>query len=389
MTVEECIERFLAASDDIFAHPRLSARLLGSFSASRFDGERIQQATRRLVANFDPTPDDEKWKRNVFGTSESHCKTYGTSDPQQSKLISCSGVLATNARTMASYMLRTYDCQTSASESLNWTPLNPGSRSRCQVWEAARATSAAPMYFPPIHIAEDVFIDGGVTANNPSQEALREVAYLYGNNLSGACIVSIGSGVYCGTDISAFKLGKKTTIGGIKSTFRALRAAATQTESTSSDVLFEASLNLGFAYFRLNSSHERDIPLDQWDKSRQVQAEIEKSTERYLATPEAQESLRRCASTLVSKLVRNVEFYTRNVHFYVPRPPNSLFTGRYEELHRIKLLLTHSKSEQVDSPKILVITGLGGQGKSEICIKLAHEMREEFVQAQNLTFDFI
>ena len=303
-------------------------------------------------------------------------------NPQQTKLIACSGVLATNARTSTSYMFRTYDCQPSSSDSLDWTPLNPGSMSKCQIWEAARATAAAPTYFPPVNIADDVFIDGGVTANNPSQEALREVAYLYGNNLSGACIVSIGSGVYSGPDTSVSPVGKTTTmrpIGNMKAIYHALRAAATQTESTSSDVLFEASLNPGLAYFRLNSEYDRIISLDQWDKSRRVQAEIEKSTERYLATPEAQESLRRCASTLVSKLIRNVDFYTRNEHFYVPRPPNGLFTGRHEELHNIKLRLTRDKSEQVDSHRILVITGLGGQDKSEICIKLAHEMREEFV----------
>ena len=78
MTVEECIERFLAYSDEIFAHPRLSAKLLGPFSASKFDEEKIQQATRRLVNDFDPTPDHEKWKRNVFGTPDIRCKTYGS-----------------------------------------------------------------------------------------------------------------------------------------------------------------------------------------------------------------------------------------------------------------------------------------------------------------------
>ena len=39
------------------------------------------------------------------------------------------------------------------------------------VWEAARASSAAPSYFEP----KGNFIDGGVLANNPSLTLLNEV----------------------------------------------------------------------------------------------------------------------------------------------------------------------------------------------------------------------
>ena len=80
LTVEECIERFLAYSEAIFAHPRLSAKLLGRFSASRYDEEKIEQVTRRLVRDFDPTAHHEKWKRNAFGISTGRCKTYGDRD---------------------------------------------------------------------------------------------------------------------------------------------------------------------------------------------------------------------------------------------------------------------------------------------------------------------
>ena len=51
--------------------------------------------------------------------------------------------------------------------------------------EAARASSAAPMYFPPAEITEDksgrkhVLIDGGVAANNPALIAYSEARKLY------------------------------------------------------------------------------------------------------------------------------------------------------------------------------------------------------------------
>ena len=281
-------------------------------------------------------------------------------------------------------MFRTYDCQPSLSETPDWAPLNPGSRNMCQIWEVARATTAAPKLFPPIRIDQTVFIDGGLTANNPTQEAIREVAYLHGVKISGTCIVSIGSGVYHGPDLPALESGNKSHYRGTKNFFQALRAAATQTESTSTDVLFEKSLSQDFAYFRLNTKYGRSILLDQWDKSGQVRAEIERSAKDYLDSSEAQESLRRCASILVSKLSRNVYLYPGNVHFYIPHPPSSMFVGRDEELNELKRLLTHSESERFDSTRILVITGMGGIGKSEICIKLAHDIREEFVQARLL-----
>ena len=40
------------------------------------------------------------------------------------------------------------------------------------VWQAARASSAAPSYFKPA----DKFVDGGILANNPSLTLLNEVS---------------------------------------------------------------------------------------------------------------------------------------------------------------------------------------------------------------------
>jgi patatin-like phospholipase/acyl hydrolase len=36
-----------------------------------------------------------------------------------------------------------------------------------KLWEAARATSAAPTYFKPLVINGETLVDGGVQANNP------------------------------------------------------------------------------------------------------------------------------------------------------------------------------------------------------------------------------
>jgi patatin-like phospholipase/acyl hydrolase len=45
----------------------------------------------------------------------------------------------------------------------------------CEVWEAARATSAAPIFFKHIEMGNSQpFIDGGLGCNNPSKLVLDE-----------------------------------------------------------------------------------------------------------------------------------------------------------------------------------------------------------------------
>lgn len=277
-------------------------------------------------------------------------------------------------------MFRTYDCRMPlASEIPKWKPLNPGPASTHQIWEVARATSAAPTFFPPIHLDDKVFVDGGITANNPTQEALREVAFLHGE-LSGTCVVSIGSGISNDSPLPASLLsGKRMGFTHSKETVRVLRAALTQTELTNTDVNFEASMNTGFAYFRFNTMNERDIRLDDWDASGRTRTEIELSTKNYFESEDVKAQMRQCASAIVAKMAGSFHSFAGNVHYLVPRAPNSLFTGRTELLQYIRRCLASSKDDQIGLLRIFVITGMGGQGKSEICLKLAHDMREEFV----------
>ena len=68
--------------------------------------------------------------------------------------------------------------------------------SEWKVWEVSRATSAAPVYFPPF---EDKFVDGGVMANNPTLDAMAEIVTQTekeGNDAKLALVVSIGTGVF-------------------------------------------------------------------------------------------------------------------------------------------------------------------------------------------------
>lgn len=68
-----------------------------------------------------------------------------------------------------------------------------------------------------------------------------------------------------------------------------------------------------------------------------------------------------------------------NEHFMVSRRPNPLFTGREVELKKLNQALCPSllTSEPTAGPRIYVIHGMGGSGKSEIAIKFAHDNRSK------------
>ncbi|PNS19284.1 hypothetical protein CAC42_2461 [Sphaceloma murrayae] len=70
-------------------------------------------------------------------------------------------------------------------------------------------------------------------------------------------------------------------------------------------------------------------------------------------------------------------------HWLIPRQVNRLFTGRDSALKRIEdTLRSHMATPQPQEACCIVITGMGGQGKSEICLRIAHRMRSDDEQAK-------
>jgi hypothetical protein len=65
-----------------------------------------------------------------------------------------------------------------------------------------------------------------------------------------------------------------------------------------------------------------------------------------------------------------------NVHWAINRSVNTLFTGRKEILDDLEETV---RAAVCDRPHItqcrIVISGMGGQGKSEICLQLAQRIR--------------
>jgi len=154
----------------------------------------------------------------------------------------------------------------------------------CKIWEAARATSAAPTFFKRIEIGRaQPFIDGGVGRNNPSWVVLDEANSLFGARPIG-CLLSIGTG-----QVEAVGIGRPGIFQRIVPTdvVDALRAIATDCEETHEHML-RLFAQLPRIYFRLNVEQGmQGIKLSEWERLSKVEAH----TAQYLRRKEVDEKL--------------------------------------------------------------------------------------------------
>ncbi|KAJ4374688.1 hypothetical protein N0V86_007561 [Didymella sp. IMI 355093] len=67
-----------------------------------------------------------------------------------------------------------------------------------------------------------------------------------------------------------------------------------------------------------------------------------------------------------------------NVHWMVPRAVNSLFTGRDKVVKGLQTALSKDSGPDETQQTRVVVTGIGGMGKSEVCLKVAELVREDF-----------
>jgi hypothetical protein len=90
-------------------------------------------------------------------------------------------------------------------------------------------------------------------------------------------------------------------------------------------------------------------------------------------------AFRRLRRKIKKTQMEKTTFQTINMHWMVPQSSNSLFTGRTEVITRIRMAFQEGGTTTAAQQSRFVITGMGGQGKSELCVKVANLMREEYV----------
>lgn len=137
----------------------------------------------------------------------------------------------------------------------------------CKIWEAGRATSAAPTFFKRIEIGSEVFIDGGLGCNNPTEVLLQEAKAIFPDRRV-ACVLSIGTGQLKETPIGKSRVQRVIPIDVIK----AMIEISTECESTNERMLRHYA-DTPDVYFRFNVEQGmQDIKLGEWGRLAEVKA---------------------------------------------------------------------------------------------------------------------
>lgn len=187
-------------------------------------------------------------------------------------------VCVTDKDTKKRFRLRTYDSE------------EPGTK--CTIWQACRATTAAPTFFNYTEFGEPIparYVDGGLGMNNPIRALMDEASRIWGplDQSRIGCVLSIGTGV---KPISA--MGSITP-----SIAEALSEIATDTEEIADEFVNELRQHgprfPNMKYFRINVEQGvGDVGLEEYKESRR----INQATNDYLN--KRQEMVDECAKAI-------------------------------------------------------------------------------------------
>ncbi|XP_041651938.1 calcium-independent phospholipase A2-gamma-like isoform X2 [Cheilinus undulatus] len=201
--------------------------------------------------------DSEAWENILKEKMGSHLLVETSRNPECPKVAAVSTIV-NRGTPLKAYVFRNYN-------------LLPGLRSHylggCQhqLWQAIRATSAAPGYFQEFTLGNDLHQDGGLLINNPTALAVHECKCLWPSTPL-ECVVSLGTGRY-------------ETPGRNSRTYTSLKTKLTNVISSATDTeevhaMLDAFLPPN-TYFRFNPYLSEDISMDEnrQEKLNMLQAE--------------------------------------------------------------------------------------------------------------------
>ncbi len=133
----------------------------------------------------------------------------------------------------------------------------------CTIWEACRATSAAPSYFEPIDIGDDgeqeTFVDGALGYNNLLNSCWKKQRRIFPGR-KVACVVSIGTGI---ASTITFPDSPKTNPVKL---ITALKNMATESDTTA-EKIHKRFQNVQDTYFRFSVDRGlQGIELEEWEE---------------------------------------------------------------------------------------------------------------------------
>jgi hypothetical protein len=269
----------------------------------------------------------------------------------------------------------------------------------CAIWEAARATSAAPTFFKRIFIGtpplDEPFIDAGLGCNNPVKQILIEAERIFADKYI-ACIISIGTGQVTTTSLPSPSLFNKVIPLDVA---EVLAKISTECQATAGDAEMRFR-RIANAYFRFNVEQGmQNVTLAQWERL----GEVKTHTEQYLRQGKVDEMVSAAVKALRERreLMAAANLTTYNSQGFIAHggvgpigqlsvkhtvrrntcpPPTSRFTGRADILLQLeRWFFPDVQSMTEEEQRIYVLYGLGGAGKTQIALAFIDKFFQRWV----------
>lgn len=290
MNVPDCLAYYKVVGNSLFAHRRNVLPL-----GTKYKHKPLESAVKEIVRKHCPVHVEQPcngedwlpWHLDDHGEEPRYLEPYTEDSVEricQSICLTATHGTAVNE----AYLLRSYNHEYGEKAPYHITLYNIGAE-KLRIWEATRATSAAPFFFKAL-IADVLdetrttmirtsFKDGGIRQNNPSVAAYTEFLSLYGDERRPALLLSLGTGVPSKEDdgfgdtwpgplghISAVKKMAETF-----AVFKNMLVKYTQGEQSHQSMVLEAKGQHTW-YKRLNVDKGlQNMKLDNWVSSEEVQ----------------------------------------------------------------------------------------------------------------------
>jgi patatin-like phospholipase/acyl hydrolase len=285
MSVDKAIEEYEMLSAKVFEAPpsRLKRSLTKYNSIARWETLRKHFESMRPM-------------RPSYFEKSHHFK----SDPFRCRTIVCSIKSTKNKDFQTPFLFRSYDHIKNPVSPNIILERNPSDSHTFDIWQVARATSAAPLFFKSISLFDDRYYDAAEDINNPSLEVVNEISLISrGSHDAIDVLLSIGGGNAHG-NMPKTKFGG----GGLLQEMTAISAVVHEKVRSESKAHF-------FAYYRLDVEEGlQDVGLNEWKPKSSGARTIERikhATDRYLGRADVRSQCHQCAAALVRKRTQRAQ----------------------------------------------------------------------------------
>ncbi|XP_055477047.1 calcium-independent phospholipase A2-gamma isoform X1 [Psammomys obesus] len=237
MPLDECEELYRKLGSDVFSQNVIVGTVKMSWSHAFYDSQ--------------------TWEKILKDRMGSTLMIETARDPACPKVAAVSTIV-NRGLTPKAFVFRNYG---------HFPGINSHYLGGCQykMWQAIRASSAAPGYFAEYALGNDLHQDGGLLLNNPSALAMHECKCIW-PDAPLECIVSLGTGRY-ESDVR-----NNTTYTSLKTKLSNVINSATDTEEV--HIMLDGLLPPD-TYFRFNPVMCENIPLDESRNEKLDQLQLE------------------------------------------------------------------------------------------------------------------